>query len=189
MPETPPKSPSTRRGWRKLVSEHKAATIIPTVVVLALGGVELTGVLRDGTEPVPRDSCTSPWATTPPYVDPGEPQWLVNAGLSGGLVLRAHVPPGAIGVRIGFKEPGVGAGWQVSGLVPADKDGLATAKVGVGGGWVVFGAQTVGPPGSDTCNNAPPLSAQQLDAGSYLFAPGSDPWPNAANDFTHALRR
>lgn len=154
--------------------------------VLALAGVELAAYAQDNIEPVPQGSCLSPFAVTSAYVDPGMPQWLVGAGLSSGLVIRGHVPSGAIGVEAGFKAPDApDYAWQTSQLVPADSHGNFVYKVGIGEGWVVFGTRSVGPPaqspGSEVCNQPPAVQVQHYDQNTYFRAPGQNPWDNLVN--------
>lgn len=167
-----------------IINRHPKKFATAAAALLALGGLELAGYLTNQTEPIPKGTCTSAFATTATFVDHGGDQWRTDMGIGKGIVLHVNVPATAEGVAAGFESPNA-SHWTASEMVPAT--GNVALKLGIGTGDVVFGAQVVSHNESD-CEKPPVITVTEYSASGYVFdASGRDPWPNPVNTVVNLL--
>ncbi|MGF7228723.1 MAG: hypothetical protein ACQR33_01940 [Candidatus Saccharibacteria bacterium] len=165
------------------IRKHPKTTVAIGLAAVC-GGLELAGYLTNDTTVMPKGACTSAFAVTQAFRDPGGSQWKTDAGLGEGIIVKTVIPKGSEGVIVGYKSPNADS-WASSPMIPAT--GQVAVKLAIGQGEVVFGVQVVSQNQAD-CNQVPVIETKTYDATDYIFdAHARLPWVNGLNDVTNLI--
>jgi len=153
--------------------------------VLAVAGIETTAYVNNPTYDRPGDTCVSPFATSPVFVDKDTSTfWQAYTGVNTtGVVAKGLLPKGAYGIEASFAVPGTELAElnkNASDMLKAHSGSYAL-KMAIGSGDVQFAVRVVAPEGSNLCSQAPDVRFIHLDSDGYDDVNAQLPWPNPVN--------